>query len=893
MVYPFVIMKKKRICYNYNQATTGKQLGDNFKNSGKVMNPNYVLKRERELRGWSQARLAELLGTEAVTIGRWERGVSFPYPHFREKLSVIFGKSMQELGLIFPETKEQSVVLPSVADVRPVYDPAMPLPLPQPLVGREKLLSVVEQQLSASAGGSFITLYGLPGVGKTSLAIDIAQRASYTESFSDGVLWAGLGPHANPLAHLSRWGSLSGVQPDERSPLKRPEEWVRALRTAIGKRRFLIVLDDVWESSDVLSLQIGGPACVYLITTRFPQLALLFGNDGAVAVPELSEDVGCRLLSWYVPEMEASEPDLTHELVRAVGGLPLALMLMGKHLQMQGYGGLQRRRKATAFRLRDAETRLHLHLPQSAPEAFPSLGMEAHVSLQSVIAVSIELLPEAIQRVFYALSAFPARPGSFSEEAAIAVSGGSPEDLDQLCDTGLLECWEPQRYSLHQTIADYARIYRRENTMVGRMVTYYRNYIQQHAGNEEVLEREMSNILHALSISQDQTMLLEQMQAILLLVPYLSRRGLSGLISPYLLQAYTAAKEQGNDQMLVDILLHLGEGAIWQGEQIQAEHYLQEGLAVARANNGEDKISALLSLLGFTMMQRGKYLEAQQYLHEGLSLARQARHHERCANILRHLGLVALEQSSFEVAETYFQQGLICAREARSVEHQLKILMNLGMVASFQCEFHQAEEWYRQVQPLAHQMKSLDWITALQNNRGQLARRSGDYEQAHRYFDEAISYAQRSGNGFLHSLALLYLTDLEIEQQQYLQAEAHCREGLKIARDLELTEVIVQLLTSLGKASVAQGNNTQAQQAYQEAIELAQKLDASPLLITALYNLGTLFLDEQRLDEAAVIYDQLLAFPGGQNASSFGRMLQEKREGITARQKSMKDNRFL
>ncbi|MGB8344731.1 MAG: helix-turn-helix transcriptional regulator [Ktedonobacteraceae bacterium] len=36
--------------------------------------PNKKLIRQRELRGWSQEKLAEAIGTTAKIVGRWERG---------------------------------------------------------------------------------------------------------------------------------------------------------------------------------------------------------------------------------------------------------------------------------------------------------------------------------------------------------------------------------------------------------------------------------------------------------------------------------------------------------------------------------------------------------------------------------------------------------------------------------------------------------------------------------------------------------------------------------------------------------------------------------------------------------------------------------------------------
>lgn len=65
------------------------------------------LKKERLQRGWSQARVAELIGTDAGNVSRWERGRSSPSPYFRERLCHLYEKTTQELGLWMEEPTER------------------------------------------------------------------------------------------------------------------------------------------------------------------------------------------------------------------------------------------------------------------------------------------------------------------------------------------------------------------------------------------------------------------------------------------------------------------------------------------------------------------------------------------------------------------------------------------------------------------------------------------------------------------------------------------------------------------------------------------------------------------------------------------------------------------
>jgi transcriptional regulator with XRE-family HTH domain len=67
---------------------------------------NEQLKQERNLQGWTQTILAKKLGTNTYTVSRWERGTAFPSLFYRQQLSRLFGKSLEQLGLI-PELESR------------------------------------------------------------------------------------------------------------------------------------------------------------------------------------------------------------------------------------------------------------------------------------------------------------------------------------------------------------------------------------------------------------------------------------------------------------------------------------------------------------------------------------------------------------------------------------------------------------------------------------------------------------------------------------------------------------------------------------------------------------------------------------------------------------------
>ncbi|HEY6407786.1 MAG TPA: adenylate/guanylate cyclase domain-containing protein, partial [Ktedonobacteraceae bacterium] len=77
--------------------------------------PNRQLRQERELRCWSQLEVADQIGTTSLNVSRWERGITFPTPHFRQELCTLFGKSVGELGLLQDETTDNHESIPPYA----------------------------------------------------------------------------------------------------------------------------------------------------------------------------------------------------------------------------------------------------------------------------------------------------------------------------------------------------------------------------------------------------------------------------------------------------------------------------------------------------------------------------------------------------------------------------------------------------------------------------------------------------------------------------------------------------------------------------------------------------------------------------------------------------------
>jgi len=793
--------------------------------------PNSQLRGARKRKQLTRDVLAGQLGVSVYTLGRWERGEMWPGEVMIARLCQVLQLTASELGF-------EVGTPPLPPEVSAINDPAIPVLPAVPLIGREQDVESLRRRLLAGEHAETVLL-GLPGVGKTTLATALAHDALVREHFGDGVLWAGLGPEPNIAGLLSRWGTLLGISSRQASGLHSAEDWTKALREAIGTREMLLVIDDAWTADEALTFRIGGPHCVHLMTTRFPIIASQISINGVVNLHELDSEQSIDLLRHLAPQIVGLELSRAQDLVEAVGGLPLALTLMGNYLRKQAYTGQMRRIQAALQRLSDLRERMAISEERPPAESHPSLPGDTTLSLESIIQITDQLLNEQDRQAFYALATFPPKPNSFSEKAALAVANCDAETIDLLNDIGLLESSSPGRYALHRTIADYARVHlpaQAAELAAGRLIDYTTKFVETHKKDYEQLGRESSTILTALEEAYRLQKGAELVHLALAFTPFMLARAWYDQAEKHVQRAYDAASAiaagtdlscsgtNGHDKsvpaaivFVIEALQHQGEIAHKRGNFTQADVYLQEGLKLARQIADEERISALLAKLGWVTGKRGDYAQAETYLLEGLQLAQQLQNKECICDLLRILGLLKNEQGEYSLSEAYLREGLTIVKQLNDPEQTCALLINLGAAAGQQ----------------------------------------GHYEQAESYFQEGLTIARQIEHSEVMGVLLGNLGDAASEQGKYSEAEAYFQEGLRMLRQIGHREWICGLLINLGLMKRRQGSYQEAETYLSEGLALARQVARPQMIATALYEQGNLYLEQKQIEQARAAFNEM------------------------------------
>ncbi|KAG8371945.1 hypothetical protein BUALT_Bualt12G0015500 [Buddleja alternifolia] len=190
---------------------------------------------------------------------------------------------------------------------------------------------------------SVYALWGMGGLGKTTLA-QLVYNDARTEKHFELRIWVCVSDDFS-IQRLVRAiiESIGGVINDsELDPLQ------RQLQESLRGRKFLLVLDDVWNENHSLwdglkeVLRCGSKGSMLMVTTRIEKVAIMMATITPHNIGYLSEDDSWSLFkqrAFIAREEEENLVAIGKMIVKKCGGVPLAIKALGSLMRFKSHEG--------------------------------------------------------------------------------------------------------------------------------------------------------------------------------------------------------------------------------------------------------------------------------------------------------------------------------------------------------------------------------------------------------------------------------------------------------------------------------------------------------------------------------------------------------------------------
>ena len=676
-------------------------------------------------------------------------------------------------------------------------------------VGRTQELAELTAML-AEPECRLLTLAGPGGIGKTRLALQVAERLH--NSYSAGLCFVDLQPLAGPqFLPMAIAQALDVMLNGQEEPEAQLVQYLRPMELLLVLDNFEHLLDGAGLLGQIL---VAAPRVKCLVTSRvaldmqgewrFLVSGLDCGessNSEAMLDPAIGvESDALRLFAERSRRVQrgldlaAALPDVA-QVCRQLEGMPLAIELAAAWTKSLSCAAIA------------AELRSSLDFLATGARDVPA----RHRSMRAVLDNSWQHLSPAEQNALQALSVFR---GGFQRDAAEQVASATLATLTTLVDHSLLR-WDSQsRYTIHELVRQYAAAKLAENPEIEARIChmhchYFAAFLDARANaicgaNQHTVLREIESDLDNIRATWEHALAQHDPIALHRIVyPFYAFADFQGLYreaeSFYRRTIVVLEESEGAGLTLAMVLTFQGWIYIRLGDLSLALDVLERSAKLIAelgcpplagfATDPHNALGLLAHIRGdyalavteaeavrvrceadadWQNLQVALYVLANATLAQG-DLATAAVHAQHChavveatgnrlllGNLWLVIGEIAQAHGDFAEAQTAYHQSYVVQTENADPGGSAMALNHLGRVAWLMGDLAASEEYYRQSHDRYARLNDQGGVATSLLGLGNVAAERGDGRSTAAYYRDAITIARAMS---FARLVVLLLTD--------------------------------------------------------------------------------------------------------------------------------------
>jgi DNA-binding SARP family transcriptional activator/tetratricopeptide (TPR) repeat protein len=737
----------------------------------------------------SRHRLATLLMRALLANGDRVEAMKI-YQHTRDALD--------EYGMETSNELRSLAWLAQRGELRNTLPPRLPR-----FTGRAEEFASIEAIARSAASTSepaTVWLSGMPGVGKTALAIEAANKLS--DRFPDARLFVALNgftPNVEPiepveaLIHVLR---DLGV-PAERIPPTLAER-IALYRDKLTGTRTLLVIDNAATEDQVRPLLPQTPGCLAIVTSR--KAGDLEAADNIRLGPLPADDAADLFRKLAGTNRLYGQSPAIGEVVRRCGWLPLQIRVVASQFRRHHRWPLD-------------------HLVRLLAQAGPWRA-DAGFNNDGIIAcrVSYEQLDEPHKTLFRVLGRIPGPDLSVAAAAALADCDvpRARSLLNDLHGVSLLEEAVPERYHMLDPLKEFAESIplpdapREAAEALERLLDFY-------------LVTTSSAIATAFPFDRDQQPAVAHTCPVIVTVD--SEKAALGWLStewPNLVAAIRYAASHGHPEhtwKLAVLLWRFFNTVGYRKDWTETLELARHTVMADPANPyGQGHVLLRLSAVHW---RSGLLAHALELATQALSCWVRLGDIRGEANSLCAIAVPMMELGDHAEAITRFEAALAKYEQIDDERGQAYALSHLGYLNELHGNLEQAEHQQLAAIRLLHAIGQVRGLAHALDNLGSVRQRLDRLDEAMANHDDALALARDIGDRSLEAYALNYIGNVHRLRDNLDDAVRYQEQASKAANLVTDANLSTQLHLDRAATSQARGEPRVALATYQAAFDLA------------------------------------------------------------------------
>lgn len=271
----------------------------------------------------------------------------------------------------------------------------------------------------------------------------------------------------------------------------------------------------------------------------------------------------------------------------------------------------------------------------------------------------------------------------------------------------------------------------------------------------------------------------------------------------------------------------------------------------------------LLVARAWLLYRLAEYEEASQLAQRGLELLRPFEDYLSIMKGLNALGGAALRMGDHKQAKLHWEKALSLAKEREDEREIGTHVGNLAIIDMMTGNYQSAKQCLHQVLTLHQKRADYFGMIAALNTLGIAHLHLNELQEAQQRYEEGLQLARDINLLELIPIFLGNLAEVALEKKEYAKAYSLGQQALQKSQentDYDRSMAAAYLIT-LGKAVTAQGDTLQAHTYFRQALEVAWTIKATPQALSTLVRLAEVQAGQGHVEQAVGVLSFTLHHP--------------------------------